>query len=140
MKTLLIAAALLGAVGCGNDGSGQAATYVYPSGNPVTVPAQFCVLVNGPFNVAGNGSMTYAIDDLSGTDTIEAVVISDSFYSTESKEPCGFTTDQTIVDVSFVGSRSDKLGFVADVYDFVVTCANSDDVACAFNLTWSATY
>jgi hypothetical protein len=141
VKTLLIAAALLGAVGCsGNDGSGQVATYVYPTGNPVTVPASFCVLVNGQFDLTGNGSMNYAIDDLSGTDTIEAVVISDSFYSTESAKPCGFTTAETIVDVSFVGSRSDKIGFVADVYDFVVTCANSDDAACAFNLTWTATY
>jgi hypothetical protein len=140
VKTVLIAAALLGAVGCsGNDGSGQAATYVYPSGNPVTMPAQFCLLVNGPFNVAGNGSMNYAIDDLAGSDTIRAVVISDSFFSTEKK--CGFTTDQTVLDVSFVGSKSGEInGVVADAYDFVVTCENSDDVACAFNLTWAATY
>jgi len=134
-RTLLLAAALLGAVGCGGNDASGAATYVYASAEPIAVAAQTCVLVWEPVTV-GNGSMHYAIDDLGGTDAIEAVIISDSFFSTEE---CRFTTDQTVVDVSVSGSSSGDPRVVADKYDFVVTCGNAD-VPCAFNLTWSATY
>ena len=134
-RTLLLAAALLGAVGCGGNDASGAATYVYSSAEPIAVAAQTCVLVWEPVTV-GNGSMHYAIDDLGGTDAIEAVIISDSFFSTEE---CRFTTDQTVVDVSVSGSSSGDPRVVADKYDFVVTCGNAD-VPCAFNLTWSATY
>ena len=77
-RTLLLAAALLGAVGCGGNDASGAATYVYASAEPIAVAAQTCVLVWEPVTV-GNGSMHYAIDDLGGTDAIEAVIISDSF-------------------------------------------------------------
>ena len=134
-RRLLLAAALLGAIGCGGNDATGSATYVYASAEPIAVAAQTCIEVWEPVTV-GNGSMHYAIDDLGGTDAIEAVIISDSFFSTEE---CGFTTDQTVVDVSVSGSSSGDPRVVADKYDFVVTCGNPD-VACAFNLTWSATY
>ena len=137
-RRLLLAAALLGAVGCGgNDGSGAAVTYVYDSARPVKVTAQTCILVRGPIQV-GNGSMHYAIDDVgAGTDAIEAVIISDSYFSSEE---CRFKKDQTIVDVSVSGSSSGDPRVVADVYDFIITCGNAGGVDCSFNLTWSATY
>jgi hypothetical protein len=140
----VLAAALLGAVGCSDGGSGAAVTYVYASAQPITVPAQTvqpCMLVAGPEDV-GNGWMHYAIDDLSGTDNIRAVIISDSFFFGEA---CAFTTDQTILDATFTGSKSDDIGsnsdpsVFADTYDFVVSCGNSAG-DCAFNLTWTATY
>ena len=141
-RTLLLAAALLGVVGCGNDnGTGAAVTYVYATASPITVPAQTCTLVLGPEDV-GNGWMHYAIDDLGGTDTIRAVIISDSFFYSEA---CAFTTDQTLFDETFMGSKSGDIGsnnnplVFADTYDFVVSCGNSDG-DCAFNLTWTATY
>ena len=134
-RTLQLAAALLGAIGCGGNDVTGSSTYVYASAEPIAVTAQTCIEVWEPVTV-GNGSMHYAIDDLGGTDAIEAVIISDSFFSTEE---CGFATDQTVVDVSVSGSSSGDLGVVADKYDFVVTCGNPD-VPCAFNLTWSATY
>jgi hypothetical protein len=143
-RTLLLAATLLGAVGCSDDGTGATATYVYASALPITVPAQTvqpCMLVAGPEDV-GNGWMHYAIDDLGGTDNIRAVIISDSFFFSEE---CAFTTDQTILDATFTGSKSDDIGsnndpsVFADTYDFVVSCGNADG-DCAFNLTWTATY
>jgi hypothetical protein len=135
-RTLLLAAAILGAVGCGgNDGSGALVTYVYESARPVMVAAQTCILVRGPITV-GNGSMKYGIEDAAGTDPLRAVIISDSFYSVSA---CNFPAGKAPLDASFVGSQSDEIGVVADAYDFVVTCGNSD-ADCAFDLTWSATY
>jgi hypothetical protein len=139
-RTLLFAAALLGAVGCGgNDGSGGAVTYVLFD-HPVTVPPQFCTALNeGPVTV-GNGSMTYVIDGVDAGTPIRAVIISDSFYSEPpySNTPCGFPAGKTQLDVSVVGPQSGQIGVVADAYDFVVNCQSDTD--CAFNLTWSATY
>ena len=141
-RTLLLAAALLGAVvGCGgNDASGEA-TYVYESAQPEGVAAQTCILVRGPITV-GAGWMDYAIENAAGSDSLRAMIISDSFYSIYQ---CDLTTHpvpprELPLDVSFVGSSSqNQIGVVADAYDFVVTCGNAD-VTCAFNLTWSATY
>ena len=142
-RTLLVAAALLGAVGCGGSNSGEAVTYTYAPSVPLGVPAQTCKMLLGPIGV-GNGWMHYAIDDLGArTDAIEAVILSDSYFSSEGK--CGFTTDQAILDVSFSGSSSGDIRrsleppVLADTYDFVVTCGNTD-TDCAFALTWSATY
>ena len=139
-RTLLITAALLGAVGCGgNDGSGGAVTYVLFD-HPVTVPAQFCTALNeGPVTV-GNGSMKYAIDAIGAGTPIRAVIISDSFYSEPpySEVPCGFPPGKTQLDVSLVEPQSGQIGVVADAYDFVVACGSDAD--CTFNLTWSATY
>ena len=149
-RTLLLAAALLGAVvGCGGSQSGAAVTYIVTPSGPFGVPAQTCQMVWGPISV-GNGWMHYAIDDLGGGDAMEAVIISDSYFSTEecpgsTADRPGFTTDQTILDVSFTGSNSGDVRrslnppVQADTYDFVITCGNPD-VDCAFNLTWSATY
>jgi hypothetical protein len=141
-RTLLIAAALLGGFGCEGGESGAAVTYTYGPTGPFGVPAQTCQVVLGPIAV-GNGWMHYEIDDLgAGADAIEAVIISDSYFSTEE---CGFTTDQAILDVSFPGSssgdvrRSLRPPVLADTYDFVITCGNAD-ADCFFNLTWNATY
>jgi hypothetical protein len=141
-RMLLLAAALLGAGGCGNDnGTGAAVTYVYASDAPITVAAQTCTLVWGPEDV-GNGWMHYAVDDLGGTDNIRAVIISDSFFFSEA---CSFNTDQTLFDATFTGSQSGDIGsnnnpvVFADTYDFVVACGNSDG-DCSFNLTWTATF
>jgi hypothetical protein len=139
--TLLLAAALLGTVGCSDNGAGAAVTYVYASAAPITVPAQTCSLVWGPEDV-GNGWMHYAVDDLGGSDNIRAVIIPDSFFYGEA---CHFTTDQTLFDSTFTGSQSGDIGsnnnpvVFADTYDFVVSCGNSAG-DCAFNLTWTATY
>ena len=124
----------------GNHASGSA-TYVYESARPVGVAAQTCILVRGPITV-GPGSMDYAIENAAGTDSIRALIISDSFYSIYQ---CDLSTHpvppgELPLDVTFVGSNSqDQIGVVADAYDFVIACGNSD-VDCAFNLTWSATY
>jgi hypothetical protein len=143
-RTLLLAAVLLSAVGCGGSDSGAPVTYVYESASPNLVAAQTCILVLGPITV-GNGWMHYAIDDSgAGTDSFRAVIISDSAYALEQ---CDFGESQLapIADVSFTGSTSGGVGapndfaVPADAYDFVVTCGNSD-VPCAFNLTWNATY
>jgi hypothetical protein len=142
-RTLLLAAALLGAVvGCGGDGTGGAVTYTYASAEPISVAAGTCSLVWGPEDV-GNGWMHYAIDDLgAGTDAIRAVIISDSFFFSEE---CKFTAGQPILDETFTGSMSGDIGssnfasVFPDTYDFVVSCGNSD-ADCAFNLTWTATY
>jgi len=141
--TLLLAAALLGTVGCSDGGTGAAVTYVYASAEPIVVPAQNvqpCLSVWGPEDV-GNGWMHYAIDDRGGADNIRAVVISDSVFAGKT---CDFTTDQTVLDVTFTGSKSGDIGsnvdpLFADTYDFVVTCENSDG-DCDFNLTWTATF
>ena len=135
-RTLLLAAALLGAVGCGGNDTSGVSTYVYESARPVGVAAQTCILVRGPITV-GNGWMDYAIDSAAGTDSLRAVIISDSYYSISG---CDFPAGKAPLDVSFVGSsRQDQIGVVADAYDFVVTCGNTD-VDCGFDLTWSATY
>ena len=137
-RRLLLAAALLGAVvGCGGNDASGLATYVYESARPVGVTAQTCILVRGPITV-GPGWMDYAIDSAAGTDSLRAVIISDSYYSLSA---CAFPAGKASLDVSFVGSSTnqDKIWVVADAYDFVVTCGNTD-VDCAFDLTWSATY
>ena len=137
LKRTLLAAALLGAIGCGGNDAGGLVTYVYESARPVGLAAQTCILVSGPITV-GNGGMDYAIVNPAGTDSLRAVIISDSYYSLTA---CAFPAGKAPLDVSFVGSSSnpDRIGVVADAYDFVVTCANTD-VDCAFDLTWSATY
>jgi hypothetical protein len=138
-RTLLVAAALLGAVGCGgNNDTGAASTYVYESARPVVVPATACTLVRGPIAV-GNGTMKYAIDDASGATPLRALIISDSIYSVavSARPTCEFAAGAAL-DVSFVGSHNGEIGVVADAYDFVVGCQTDAD--CAFDLTWSATY
>jgi hypothetical protein len=135
-RTLLLAAALLGAVvGCGGSESGAPVTYVVAPSGPFGVPAQTCKMVWGPVSV-GDGWMHYAVDDLyAGTDAMEAVIIPDAFFA---NEECGFTSDQAVLDVSFTGSsggdirRSLDPPVLADTYDFVVTCGNPD-VDCAIN-------
>ena len=130
-----MAAALLGAVGCGgSDGSGGPVTYVLFD-HPVTVPAQVCTALNGGPVTVGNGSMTYAIDGLDAGTPIRVVIISDSFYSLA---PCEFPAGTTRLDVSLAEPQSGQVGVVADAYDFVVTCGSDAD--CTFNLTWSAIY
>jgi hypothetical protein len=143
-RTLLLAAALLGAVvGCGgNDESGGPSTYVYASNEPVTVPAQFCTALSlgnsGPVTVGNTTTMSYAIDGLADGTAIRAVIISDSFYSTS--DHCDFPSGEARLDVSLVGPQSGKITDVpADAYDFVIDCGNSAG-DCAFNLSWSATY
>jgi hypothetical protein len=144
-RTLLLAAALLGAIGCGGNDAGGLVTYDYASDEPVIVPSQFCTSVMGPITV-GQSWMHYAIDDLgTGTDAIRTVIISDSFYSVSEK--CNFPPAKAQLDVSFTGSTSGDVGapndqrVPADAYDFVVTCGNAAEAGdCAFNLTWSATY
>ena len=139
-RTLLLAAALLGAVGCGgNDGSGGAATYVLFD-HPVIVPAQFCTALNeGPVTV-GNGSMNVRDrwsrrrDPDPGGDHLRLLL-----FRLLAEVPCDFPAGKAQLDVSSVGPQSGEIGVVADAYDFVVTCGNAD-ADCAFDLTWSATY
>ncbi len=108
-RTLLLAAALLGAVGCGGNDASGITTYVYESARPVGVAAQTCILVRGPITV-GPGWMDYAIDSAAGTDSIRALIISDSYYSIYqcdfSAHP--FPPDELALDVSFVGSSSSQ--------------------------------
>jgi hypothetical protein len=141
-RRLLLAAALLGAVGCGGNDASGITTYVYESARPVGVAAQTCILVSGPITV-GPGWMDYAIENAAGTDSIRALIISDSYYSSYQ---CGFSEhpvppSELALDVSFAGSSTnqDKIYVVADAYDFVIKCENPY-VDCAFDLTWSATY
>ncbi len=141
MRMLPLAAALLGAVGCGgNNESGAPVTYVLFD-HPVTVPAGFCTALNeGPVTV-GNGSMSYAIDGLDAGTTMRAVIISDSFYSAPLDSgaiKCDFPADEPRLDISPVGSQSGQIAVIADAYDFVIDCMSTAD--CAFSLTWSATY
>ena len=70
------------------------------------------------------------------------MIISDSYYANYqcdfSEHP--FPVNELPLDSTFVGSNGqDKIGVVADDYDFVVTCG-STGVDCAFALSWSATY
>ena len=143
-RTLLLAAALLGAVvGCGgNDETGAPSTYVYASNEPVTVPAQFCTALSlgnsGPVTVGNATTMNYAIDGLDAGTAIRAVIISDSLYSTSPR--CDFPAGEAKLDVSLVGPQSGKItGLPADAYDFVIDCGNTA-ANCAFSLSWSATY
>jgi hypothetical protein len=140
-RTLLVAAALLGAVGCGGNDATGVATYVFASSEPITVPAGFCTALHeGPIAV-GNGFMNYAIDGLDAGTTMRAVIISDSFYSAPidaGSIKCNFSADETRLDVSLAGPQSGQVAVVADAYDFVIDCMS--DVDCAFSLTWSATY
>jgi hypothetical protein len=145
MRTWLVGAVVLmsGALGCGKGGggggSGATTTYVYASGDQVTEPPAFCGIVRGPEDV-GDGSMHYEVDDigtLGAADTLEAVIISDSFFSSEG---CTFTADQTLFEGSVIVSNSGTItGVYADSYDFVVACGNYA-TNCVFNLTWTATY
>lgn len=139
-RTLLVGLVMLGAIGCGSGGGGRTGgvvTYSYASNEPFSVPPGTCGAVVGPVDVNGDGTMFYSLVDASpDTDSIEAVIISDSFYATEG---CGFTYSQTVMDESFVGSNQDSGPALADTYDFVVSC-NNLYVDCVFNLTWNATY
>jgi hypothetical protein len=140
-RTLLVAAALLGAVGCGGNDVTGISTYVLASSEPITVPAGFCTALNeGPVTV-GNGLMNYAIDGLDVGTTMRAVIISDSFYSLpvdSGSRQCEFPTGSTKLDISLGGPQSGQIGVEADAYDFVIHCMSDAD--CAFSLTWSATY
>jgi hypothetical protein len=140
-RTLLVAAALLGAVGCGGNDATGASTYVLASHEPVTVPAGFCTALNeGPVTV-GNGYLDYAIDSLDGGTPMRAVIISDSFYSlpVDAGSPkCDFPPGSTRLDVSLAEPQSGRIGVNADAYDFVIDCMSDAD--CVFSLTWSATY
>jgi hypothetical protein len=74
--------------------------------SPISVAAGGCVVAAGPVDVNAAGTMFYEIDDAApGTDAIEAVIISDSFYGSEG---CAFSYDQTVVDESFPGTRYDS--------------------------------
>ena len=142
MRMLPLAAALLGAVGCGGNDATGVSTYVLVSNEPVTVPAGFCTALNGGPVSVGNGYMDYAIDGLDAGTAMRAVIISDSFYSApvdSGSIKCNFSADQTRLDVSPVGPQSGRIGVNADAYDFVIDCQNAT-ADCAFSLTWSATY
>lgn len=138
---VLAAAALLGAVGCGSSGGGSAkltqTTYSYAANQQITVAPGDCTLVVGPVSVNGSGSMFYQVSDASGTDALRLVVLPHSFFYYEG---CLFTSDQTLIDVSFVGSKSDHVDVIADSYDLVVACGNPTGDNCLFTLTWNATY
>jgi hypothetical protein len=138
---LVLAAALLGAVGCGGSDVTGVSTYVFASSEPVTVPAGFCTALNGGPVSVGNGYMNYAIDGLDAGTAMRAVIISDSFYSlpVDAGSPkCDFPAGTTKLDASLVGPQSGRIGVGADAYDFVIDCMGGAD--CVFNLTWSATY
>ncbi len=145
MRTWLVGAVVVmsGALGCGKGSGGGggsgAVTHVYASGDQFTEPPGFCGIVVGPEDV-GDGSMHYEVDDigtLGAADTLEAVIISDSFFNTEG---CTFTADQTLFDGSVIVSNSGPItGVYADSYDFVVACGNYA-TNCVFDLTWTATF
>jgi hypothetical protein len=140
-RTLLVAAALLGAVGCGGNDMTGVSTYVLVSNEPVTVPAGFCTALNGGPVSVGNGYMDYAIDGLDAGTAMRAVIISDSVYSApmDAGSPkCVFPAGSAKLDVSLDGPQSGRIGVDADAYDFVIDCMSAVD--CAFGLTWSATY
>ncbi|HLK91511.1 MAG TPA: hypothetical protein VKZ18_16580 [Polyangia bacterium] len=142
MKAVVLAvAALLGAAGCGSSGGGgphlTETTYSYAANQQITVAPGDCTLVVGPVSVNGSGSMYYQVNDPSGTDALTLVVLPHSFFYYES---CAFTSDQTLYDASFVGSKSDRFDMTADSYDLVVTCGNPAGGSCVFTLTWNATY
>ena len=137
---VLVAAALLGAAGCGSSGGGGSltqTTYSYAANQQITVAPSDCTQVVGPVSVNGVGSMYYQVNDASGTDALTLVIIPHSFFYYTS---CAFTSDQTLYDVSFVGSKSDRFDVTADSYDLVVTCGNPAGTDCLFTLTWNATY
>jgi hypothetical protein len=140
-RTLLLAAALLGAVGCGGNDATGVSTYIFASVEPVTVPAGFCTALNGGPVTVGNGLMNYAIDGLGAGTAMRAVIISDSVYSLPvdgGTQKCDFPAGSTKLDISLAGPQNGQIGVDADAYDFVVACGSDAD--CAFNLTWSATY
>lgn len=138
---LLVVAALLGAAGCGSSGGNQTqlvqVTYSYAAGQPITVAGGTCEGVVGPSPVNGDGKMFYQVQDGSGTDTMTLAILPYSFFTYET---CNFTTDQTLVDVSFTGSAMDTVDAIADTYELVVACTLPTGSNCVFNLTWSATY
>lgn len=137
---VLVAAALLGAAGCGSSGGGTQlvqTTYSYAANQKITVASGDCTAVVGPVAVNGDGSMFYQVNDASGTDALTLVILPHSFFYFQG---CAFTYDQTLVDVSFVGSKSDRFTMTADSYDLVVTCDNPAGTDCVFTLTWNATY
>ena len=141
MKAVVfVAAALLGAAGCGSS-TGKSTvlqtTYSYAGNQQITVAPGECTAVVGPVSVNGDGSMFYQVDDASGTDALTLVILPHSFFYYQG---CAFTYDQTLVDVSFVGSKSDRFDVTADSYDLVVTCGNPAGTDCVFTLTWNATY
>jgi hypothetical protein len=143
MKTalLLVVAAVLGAAGCGSSGGGQTnlvqVTYSYAANQPITLAPGGCQQVVGPVTVNGEGKTYYQVQDGSGSDMLNLVIIPDSFFIYKA---CGFTMDQTLVDVTFTGSTMDTVDVIADTYDLVATCNNALGYDCMFNLTWNATY
>jgi hypothetical protein len=133
-------AALLGAGGCGSGGGGTKltqTTYSYAANQQITVAPGDCTQVVGPVSVNGNGSMFYQVNDASGTDALTLVILPHSFFYYEG---CAFTADQTLIDESFVGSKSEHFDVTSASYDLVVTCGNPAGQDCVFTLTWNATY
>jgi hypothetical protein len=143
MKRTLFAVslALTAAVGCGGGGGGGGSggtTYSLASAVPLDVPASSCQVVAGPTSVQA-GTMFYEVDDdAPGTDLIESVIISDSFYISYG---CTFdASTQAITDDTFTGSHQSTGQIpLADSYDFIVVCHNAT-TDCQFDLTWTATY
>jgi hypothetical protein len=138
---LLVAAALLGAAGCGSSGGNPSnlvqVTYSYAAGQPITVAGGACEGVVGPVTLHGDGKMYYQVQDDSGTDTMTLAILPYSFFASES---CNFTTDQTLVDVPITGSAMDTVDAIADTYELVVACTLPTNYNCVFHLTWNATY
>ena len=139
MKRTLFALslALMGAVGCGGGGGGSVGTtYTLAGAEPLDVPPGMCKLAWGPEQV-GTGTMYYAVDDVSGNDDIESIIIADSFYLSYA---CYFdVSTQALTDDRFTGSHQSTGQVIADSYDFIVICHNAT-TDCQFNLTWTATY
>jgi hypothetical protein len=75
------------ALGCGGGGAGgwHRRDHLHQTNeSPISVAAGGCVVAAGPVDVNAAGTMFYEIDDAApGTDAIEAVIISDSFYGSE---------------------------------------------------------
>jgi len=129
--------ALMGAVVCGGGGGGSVGTtYTLAAAEPLDVPPGMCKLAWGPEQV-GTGTMYYAVDDVSGNDEIESIIIADSFYLSYA---CYFdVSTQAVTDDPFTGSHQSTGQVIADSYDFIVICHNAT-TDCQFNLTWTATY
>jgi hypothetical protein len=141
MKRMLFAVGLglLGAVGCGGGGGGGTGgtTYTLVSRATMDVPPGGCQRVWGPSDV-GTGTMFYEVDDLPpGTDQLESIIISDSFYVSYG---CAFNAStEAVTDDIFTGTYQNSGPVVADSYDFIVICHNAT-ADCQFDLTWTATY
>ncbi len=138
---LLVGAALLGLAGCGGGGdsdkSAIVSTYSYAAAQTITLAPGGCTAIVGPVTVDGQGTMYYAVADVSGTDALTLDVLPHAvFYD----ETCGFTAAETLLDVSFVGSKTAHVPVVPGSFDLVGTCGNPAGDDCVFSLTWNATY